>query len=189
MQAGTSFMSVETLASTKSCTGLKYNRCNDYSEGVKHSLQADIKQSKPFGSLEEEVFTALLRTADRMEARAAEVLKAYELSPTQYNALRILRGAEPDGLACNEVASRMLTHDPDITRLMARLERRGLARRERAQSDRRVVTTRITPAGLQVVKGLDATVDGFLKQLLGGLGEQRLKSLLRLLQAVRKHSA
>ena len=123
-------------------------RYNDYIWSVAKSIQAEIQQTKPFNSLEEEALVALQRTADRLQWRLSEMLKAHGLSPTQYNALRILRGAGNEGRACSEIAERMINRDPDITRLVDRLERRGLAARSREGRDRRVITTRITPAGL-----------------------------------------
>jgi DNA-binding MarR family transcriptional regulator len=136
-------------------------------------------------SLEEEAFVALLRTADQLLGRAAGMFKQYGLSPTQYNALRILRGAGPEGLACREVGERMINRDPDITRLLDRLERRGLIQRSREQKDRRVIKTRITLAGLDLLKSLNRKVAEFHRQLLGHLGRERLESLVRLLEAAR----
>lgn len=138
---------------------------------------------RPRGSLEEQAFVALQRTADCLAFRVAEMLKARGLSSTQYNALRILRGAGDPGLACSEIAERMINRDPDITRLVNRLERHGLVRRSRGNEDkdRRVITTRITSAGLQLLKSLDAPVDAIHRDLLGHLGERRLHSLIKLL--------
>lgn len=116
------------------------------------------------------------------------MLKPHGLSPTQYNALRILRGAGPEGLACSEVGQRMINRDPDITRLLDRLERRGLIRRSREQRDRRVIKTRITPAGMDLLKSLNREVMEFHRQLLGHMGEERLEHLMRLLEAVRERS-
>ena len=89
-------------------------------------LQKEIRQTKPFASLEEEIFLNLQRTAEVLMRRLTEELKPSDLTPTQYNVLRILRGAEPDGLPCREISARMVTHDPDVTRLLDRLEKRGL---------------------------------------------------------------
>jgi DNA-binding MarR family transcriptional regulator len=149
-------------------------------------IQAEIKQTKPFGSLEEEAFLALQRTADQLQGRVVEMLKPYGLSPTQYNALRILRGAGTCGLACSEVGERMINRDPDITRLLDRLEGRGLVRRARGQKDRRVITAHITAGGNKLLKELDQPVEEFQKRLLGGLGKERLKALVRLLCAARE---
>jgi DNA-binding MarR family transcriptional regulator len=136
--------------------------------------------------LEEAAFVALLRTADRLQWRAAEMFKQHGLSPTQYNALRILRGAGPDGLACREVGERMINRDPDITRLLDRLERRGLIQRSRSQEDRRVIKARITPAGLDLLKRMNREVEQFHRKLLGHLGGQQLRSLIRLLGKARE---
>src|ERR1700730_9772877 len=120
--------------------------------GVPSGFQSEIKQTKPFGSVEEEAFLALQRTADQLQGRVAEWLKAFGLSPTQYNALRILRGAGEGGVACSEMADRMINRDPDITRLLDRLEKRGLARRSRDSKDRRIINAYITREGLQLLK-------------------------------------
>ena len=150
------------------------------------ALQSEIKQGKPSSSLEEQAFVALQRTADQLGWRVAEMLKGHGLSPTQYNALRILRGAGPQGLACSEIGERMINHDPDITRLVDRLERRGLVERGREHKDRRVITTRITDAGLELLQALDQPIADFHKRLLGHLGERQVNSLVRLLEAARK---
>jgi DNA-binding MarR family transcriptional regulator len=150
--------------------------------------KAGAPASLPSGTLEEQVFVALLRTADQLQWRATEMLKRHGLSPTQYNALRILRGAGPEGLACSEVGQRMINRDPDVTRLLDRLQRRGLIRRSREQQDRRVIKTRITPAGLDLLKSLNREVMEFHRQLLGHMGEDRLENLMRLLEVVREKS-
>jgi DNA-binding MarR family transcriptional regulator len=148
---------------------------------VNASIQAEIKQGKPFESLEQEAFLSLLWTADRLQWRLAEALKPYGLSPTQYNALRILRGAGKQGLACSEIGERMITRDPDITRLMDRLGRMGLAQRGRGDRDRRVVVAKITSKGVDLLKQLDPAIRQFLHSLLGHMGEKKLYSLLGLL--------
>ena len=149
-------------------------------------LKSDIKQAKPFASLEEEAFLSLQLTADRLARRGAEILKQHGLSPAQYNTLRILRGAGPGGLACSEIGERMINHDPDITRMLDRLEKRALVQRSREGKDRRVITTRITAAGLDILNALDGPMDRFHRKLLGSLGESRLKSLIALLEDVRE---
>jgi DNA-binding MarR family transcriptional regulator len=135
--------------------------------------------------LEEEAFLGLQRTADALSRRAAEMLKPAGVSPAQYNALRILRGAGEAGLACRELGARMITHDPDITRLLDRLDKRGLIVRSRDAGDRRVITTRISPAGLLLLKKLDVAVAEYPRELLGHLGASRLRSLVRMLDALR----
>jgi DNA-binding MarR family transcriptional regulator len=148
-------------------------------------LQKEIKQTKPFGSIEEAVILNVARTSEYLGARVAEVLKAADLTPTQYNALRILRGARGEALTCGEIGDRMVTRDSDITRLLDRLERRGLIRRERPASNRRVVLTHITDDGLRVLAELDEPVHERARKVLGHLSRQQLKSLNELLEACR----
>jgi DNA-binding MarR family transcriptional regulator len=163
-------------------------RYNEYPEEVARSIQSEIQQTKPFSTLEEEALVSLQRTADQLHWRMSEMLKEHGVSPTQYNALRILRGAKDEGRACSEIAERMINRDPDITRLVDRLERRGLVARSREDRDRRVITTRITPAGLKLLDSLDRPIEDFNRRLLGPLGEQRLRTLIQLLDAAREHS-
>jgi DNA-binding MarR family transcriptional regulator len=144
-----------------------------------------IKQRKPVRRIEGEAFVNLQRTADALMQGVAAALKPAGLSPTQYNVLRILRGAGPDGLACREVAERLITRDPDITRLLDRLEQRGLATRNRDRADRRVITIRITEEGLGLLKALDGPIERLHLRQLGHLGEQRLRSLIDLLESAR----
>lgn len=148
-------------------------------------LQHEIQQLRPFECLEVEASVNIARTADALLRTLEEPLKAAGLSATQFNVLRILRGASPKGLACREIAERMVTRDPDITRLLDRLEKRGLVERERAARDRRVVTTRIRPAGLRLLKSLDRPLVELHRRRLGHLGPQRLRSLIALLDAAR----
>jgi DNA-binding MarR family transcriptional regulator len=149
-------------------------------------LQKEIKQTRPFGSPEEEAFLGLLRTSDALARRGYEALKPSGLSSTQYNVLRILRGAGEPGLACGEVGERMITRDPDITRLLDRLEARGFIARARSAADRRVITTRITPAGLHLLKKLDGVMTDTTRRLMNSLGATRLRTLTRMLDALRE---
>lgn len=149
-------------------------------------LQSEIKQKKPFSLREEELFLNIVRTADLLSRRGAELFKEHDLSPNQYNVLRILRGAGPDGLACGEVGDRMVTRDPDITRLLDRLEKRDLVKRAREKGDRRVVTARITPAGLDLLKRLDDPVAQGHKAQLGHLDARQQESLIHLLELARE---
>jgi DNA-binding MarR family transcriptional regulator len=137
-------------------------------------------------SLEQQAFIATLRTASQMEWRLAEMLKPHGLSPTQYNALRILRGACNEGLPCREIGERMINRDPDITRLLDRLERRALVQRCREPSDRRIIKARISTSGLDLLQKLDRKIDHFHRQLLGRMGRQNLASLTRLLSLAGK---
>ncbi len=152
---------------------------------MQSGIQEEIKQSKPFSSLEEETFLSVLRTADQLQWRATELFKTYGLSPTQYNALRILRGAGDEGLPCSEVAERMINRDPDITRLLDRLEHRGFTRRSRGHKDRRMIMAHITKDGLKLLKSMDRPVESFQKNLLGRMGERKLKALIHLLSDAR----
>ena len=149
-------------------------------------LQRELKQAKPFPSLEAEVYLGLRLTAQRAREPWAQFLKAKTgLSTTQYNLLRILRGAHPGGLTCGEVAERMINRDPDVTRLVDRLEKRKLVIRERDTGDRRVVRILIAKAGLATLKSLDKAVEEFPNQVLGHLGKKQLRELRDLLDAVR----
>ena len=133
---------------------------------------------------EEAAFLDLLRTCDLLSRGPAQVLKTEDLSATQYNVLRILRGS-PEGLPCGEIGSRMITRDPDITRLLDRLEKRELISRCRETKDRRMVMARITPEGLKLLARLDAPVQESHRKQLGHLGRERLRALAELLQACR----
>jgi DNA-binding MarR family transcriptional regulator len=133
---------------------------------------------------EEAAFLALMRTTDMLSRLPAQVLKAEDLSAEQYNVLRILRGAQ-DGLACGEIANRMITRAPDITRLVDRLEKRGLVYRQREAKDRRTVMTSIAPAGRDLLARLDAPVQEAHRKQLGHLGRERLKALAELLNECR----
>ena len=133
---------------------------------------------------EESAFLDLLRTTDLLARGLATVLKAENLSANQYNVLRILRGS-PDGLPCSEIASRMITRDPDITRLLDRLEKRNLISRCRETKDRRMVIARIAPDGLKLLGRLDEPVEEGHRKQLGHLGRQRLRALTELLHAAR----
>jgi DNA-binding MarR family transcriptional regulator len=137
---------------------------------------------------EESAFLDLVRTTDVLSRGPVRVLKAQDLSGTQYNVLRILRGA-PQGLACGEIASRMITRDPDVTRLLDRLEKRGLISRCRESRDRRTVMTRITPVGLKMLARLDEPVRAAHRKQLGHLGRKRLRALAALLRVARGKAA
>lgn len=148
-------------------------------------LLKEIKQTKPFANLEEEVFLNLQRTAYLLQQKSDEVLKIEELTGTQYNVLRILRGAGKNGLACSRISDRMVTKDSDITRLLERLEKRGLIEKGRAEEDRRVIVSKITDEGLRVLEKLDQPVTKKNVELLGHLGEGLLEQLNALLVLAR----
>jgi DNA-binding MarR family transcriptional regulator len=152
---------------------------------MKTKTGADKNRSRAYP--EEAAFLDLLRTTDMLSRGLLEVLKGENVSPTQYNVLRILRGA-PQGLLCGEIASRMITRDPDVTRLLDRLRKRELISRRREAKDRRTVMARITPQGLKLLARLDGPVQAGHRQQLGHLGRQRLEALSRLLQVARSHA-
>lgn len=129
-----------------------------------------------------------MRTADLLQNKAEEMFSRFGLSATQYNALRILRGAGPHGLSCNEVGKRMINHDPDITRLLDRLERRDFISRGRDAKDRRVIKVCITESGLRLLKRMDRDVNHFHKSVLGHAGQSNLTTLIELLELARKKS-
>jgi len=138
------------------------------------------KGTRPVGSPEETAFLDLLRTTDMLSRGLDRILKTEDVSSTQYNVLRILRGS-PAGLPCGEIGSRMITRDPDVTRLLDRLEKRSLISRRRATEDRRTVMARITPAGLKLLARLDQPVQATHREQLGHLGMKRLRALTELL--------
>jgi DNA-binding MarR family transcriptional regulator len=152
---------------------------------MSETLQAEIKQTRPFGSPEEEAYLNLMRTANALEQGVTELLKSYGLTGTQYNVLRILRGAGTCGLPCGEAAERMVTRDPDMTRLLDRLEKMGAIERERSTEDRRVVITRLRAEGRALVDRLDEPMAELHRQLLGHLDPEELRTLTALLTKVR----
>lgn len=148
-------------------------------------LQKELHKTKPFDCLQQEFFLNVIRTADHLSRGFEELLKPYSLSPTQYNILRILRGAGECGLHCKGIGEHLITRDPDITRLLDRLEARSLITRNRDTRDRRVVSTRITPEGLKILKELDKPVLDFHRTQLAHLPEATLTQLIDLLEDVR----
>ena len=150
------------------------------------AIYHEIHQTKPFRSLEEEVYIGIRLTSQVMEEPWARYLRRTEgISPSQYNLLRILRGAGVEGRTMREIAERMINRDPDVTRLADRTVKLGLARRMRDSEDRRVVKLFITEKGLAMLGRLDDAVETFLKQALGALGPKRLRTLRDLLGEAR----
>jgi len=148
-------------------------------------LGAELKQTKPFASLEEEAALSIARTSAVLDHQISQALKVHGLTPSQYNVLRILRGAGPEGLCRNEVGVRLVTQVPDVTRLLDRMEDTGLISRQRGAEDRRYVTTRITRKGLELVDTLDQPVRGLLQELLGHVSKKNLRALVDALAEVR----
>jgi DNA-binding MarR family transcriptional regulator len=149
-------------------------------------LQAELKQRIPFTSREAEAYLSLLRTSDALQTQVEAQFKEFGLTGTQYNALRILRGAGPEGLPCREIGERMITRDPDVTRLLDRLEDRGFVERTRAKHDRRVIYGKITAAGLKLLREMDAPLEKFGREMLWHVGQEKLKQLIELLELVRR---
>jgi len=161
-------------------------------------LQKEIHKTKPFDSLQQEVFLNVVRTADHLTRAFDELLKPQGLSPTQYNVLRILRGhaehgydtdgngnGNCGGIPCKTIGEEMITRDPDITRLLDRLEARSLITRQRDTRDRRVVSTKITPEGLKLLKDLDKPVLELHRRQFAHMPEAKLAHLLDLLELAR----
>ncbi len=149
-------------------------------------LGGEIRQRRPFTSPAVEAFLNLQRTAHLLGREHARFFRPYGITPTQYNALRILRGSHPEPLACGEVGARMVTPVPDVTRLLGRLELRGLVRRRRDGPDRRVVAVGITAPGLELLGKLDGPVASWMEARLGRVEDRRLRELSRLLAALRR---
>lgn len=150
------------------------------------AVSEEIHQSKPFGTIEEELLVSLLRTTDVLQERFEQVIRPFNISMTQYNVLRILRGAEPEGRTCGEIGERMVAREPDVTRLLERMEKSELIKRTRDSADRRVVVTRISSSGLKLLDEMEPKLRE-LDGLMQPMGERKIKTTLRLLDEVRKH--
>ena len=151
-------------------------------------LVKEIKQSKPFHSVSLEVYINVVRTADELSRCTGSLLRAQDLTLAQYNVLRILIGAGSDGLPCNEIGNRLITHDPDVTRLIDRLEKRQYVARSRDNADRRVVTVRITSEGVAVVQAcdMDRRATEILAERFTKLSPDDCQTLITLLENLRK---
>jgi DNA-binding MarR family transcriptional regulator len=149
-------------------------------------MRRNISKQRP-GSREEAAFVDLLRTCDLLSRGLTQILKPEDISPAQYNVLRILRGS-PDGLSCGEIASRMITRDPDVTRLLDRMEKRGLISRFRDTRDRRTVIGKIAAEGLKLLGRLDGPIQEAHRKQLGHMGKNRLWALTELLAAARANA-
>jgi len=149
-------------------------------------LRDEIKQNKPFSGIEEEALLNIQRTSAHIVHYLQQRLKKHGLTESQYNVLRILRGAGPDGLRCTEIGERMISRDPDITRLLERLQRLRFIERRRDAKDRRVIYTRISGEGLEVLKELDPIVAEDAKSMLRHMNPEKLRVLIGLLEGVRR---
>ena len=149
------------------------------------TLRDDLKMTRPFHSVEEEAILSIARTAAILEHSGAAALKPFNLTITQYNVLRILRGAGQDGLCRNEVGERLVTKVPDVTRLLDRMEAAGLIVRERSSTDRRLVATRVTDKGLKLLEKIDRELPAMHARQVGHVGQKRLRELINILEDVR----
>jgi len=149
------------------------------------TLQQDLKQKKPFRSLQQEAYLSVVRTSTSLTDAMEDLVKERGISATQYNVLRILRGSGAEGLCRNELRDRMLTRMPDMTRLLDRMEDAGLVVRAREGDDRRMVMTRITEKGRRLLDELDAPVMALHRKQMAGLTDAQLRSLSDLLTLVR----
>ncbi|MHB1700714.1 MAG: MarR family winged helix-turn-helix transcriptional regulator [Acidobacteriaceae bacterium] len=148
-------------------------------------LRQEIQQRRPFPSPEVEALLNLARTSGQVRRLWQNLLKPWGLTDTQYNVLRILRGAGDDGLTCGEIGERLVTHAPDITRLLERLVRRGLVSQARESADRRVVCSRITADGLRLLEEIGPKADNAPPELLKEMPQERIRQLIDLLEEVR----
>jgi DNA-binding MarR family transcriptional regulator len=148
-------------------------------------LKQEIAQQRPFASAQEEALLNLMRTADCLNRAFHRTTREWGITNTQYNVLRILRGAHPQGLACSAIGSRMITAEPDITRLLARLKTLKLIRQKRDHHDRRVVLTYVSDAGLELLRQMDPVIQKLPQELLGHLNEEDVREFSRLLELAR----
>jgi DNA-binding MarR family transcriptional regulator len=152
------------------------------------NLKLEIVQEPPFSSAEEEALLNLLRTADTLNRAFHLKTRHWGVTSTQYNVLRILRGAQPHGLTCSAIGIRMITAEPDITRLLSRLKKLNLVRQNRDRNDRRVVWTKISDTGLALLNEMDPVILQLPVELLGHLSKPELAEFIRLLELARSRS-
>jgi DNA-binding MarR family transcriptional regulator len=151
-------------------------------------LKLEIVQDAPFSSMEEEALLNLLRTSDQLNRAIHRKTRDWGVTSTQYNVLRILRGAQPQGLTCSAIGSRMIAAEPDITRLLSRLKTLKFVRQLRDRHDRRVVWTKISEKGLELLREMDPVIQQAPVELLGHLDKAELAEFIRLLELARSRS-
>lgn len=151
------------------------------------NLKTEIAQERPFSSPGEEALLNLLRTADCLQRAMQRTTRRWGITATQYNVLRILRGAQPDGLSCTAIGDRMIAAEPDITRLLGRLKTLKFIRQQRDKKDGRVLWTYISDTGLALLAEMDEVVESFPRQMLGHIEDSDLEGLIRLLEVARQH--
>jgi DNA-binding MarR family transcriptional regulator len=150
------------------------------------TFREELRQRKPFASPQHEAHLSLVRTGALLTDDVELALRPHGVTAAQFNVLRILRGAEPEGLCRNELRDRMLTRMPDMTRLLDRMEEGGLVVRSRGTADRRLVSTHITKVGLRLLAEVDPVVEETHQRRFRQLGRDQIRSLLELLAAVRQ---
>ena len=148
-------------------------------------LQSELRKKKPFDVIEVELFLNLWRTTEHLVRPINQFLKEKGLTGSQYNVLRILRGHGDDGVACHEIAEQMVSYDPDLTRLLDRLETAKLVTRERSTTDRRVIIARIAAAGLKLLAQLDEPLVAMHRQQMKHLSASKMRTLIDLLEEAR----
>jgi DNA-binding MarR family transcriptional regulator len=149
-------------------------------------LQEEIKQTRPFANIEEEALLSIRRTSDRLQHYGQQLFKPHGITPTQYNVLRILRGAGKKGLRCSEIGDRLVSSDPDITRLLGRLQKQKLIKRKHEPKDRRVIYANITAGGVRLLNEIDPLVNDSTKQMFKHMNKEKLATLISLLEEVRQ---
>ena len=159
---------------------------NTYTPSMTPSLRDEIRQKRPFQSLEQEAYLNVVRTAAALSDDLEQLLRPVGITAAQYNVLRILNGADAKGLCRNELRDRMLTRMPDMTRLLDRMERAGLVRRTRSEEDRRQVGTQITAEGRRILEETGELIREEHRRRLGHLSAEQLKSLIELLTLMRQ---
>jgi DNA-binding MarR family transcriptional regulator len=151
------------------------------------ALKQEIAQQRPFSSMEEEALLNVMRTSDCLQRAFQRRTRHWGITPTQYNVLRILRGAQPQGLTCSAIGERMITAVPDITRILSRMKAQKHIRQQRDKRDRRVVWTQITASGLELLTRVDPEITQIPHELLGHLKREQLGEFIRLLELARKN--
>jgi DNA-binding MarR family transcriptional regulator len=151
----------------------------------KSSLATALKQNRPFVSLEQEVYLSMLRTASELSYAVDQFFRPFGIMSSQYNVLRILRGAGTNGLCRNEISQRMVTATPDMSRLLDRMEKAGWVTRERAADDRRQMSTHITKSGTELLARLEMPTRDFVTRLFAGAAVSDLKTVLKVNDQIR----
>jgi DNA-binding MarR family transcriptional regulator len=151
----------------------------------KSSLATALKQNRPFVSLEQEVYLSILRTASELSYAVDQFFRQFDITQSQYNVLRILRGAGADGLCRNEISERMVTATPDMTRLLDRMEKAGWVTRKRAEDDRRQVSTHITKSGMELLARLEKPTADIVTPIFAGAAISDLKTVLKVNDQIR----